>query len=417
MRDAGQRAGAGSRDGGESLDGAAVGKLIAFKGPFLSLGGLRRIDLAIEPLIASALAAGKRQDLASLLAPPPDAGTESRARRAALLDELAWLREAAGSKTETVPAAEGGSADADPDDSTLRDEIDRLRRGQAGTKRSCRIWLGPGGGSPVDALLRAEGVVSLTSAATGATGVGLDVPTARSLAAGRKHLLLDQIPTLGPEPLAALMAGPVMMSLAGIQTLSDDTLKAFADYRGPHLFLESVETVSADQARILAPLVESDRISLPRAGVLNVAELRRHAKLFDLVQHGASQKALDSFMTLSGPRDWSGQGKLQKGRGTVVALLADEVVFRDEGKDARRPRSWLSKSSNAAITTLSKAAAEVAAARKAAVFAVAATGRPLPFAPPPKEPAKQPTQPVPAGAVSPPAGPVPPASPPGPGGM
>jgi hypothetical protein len=381
-------------DGVETLSPEQSLALDGYRGPALSLAGLRTARLSHRPsesllkgvvassgtctlvglteldaTTASVLAAGKKHlvldDVTSLS--PRIAEILSHAQHGLSLNGVVSLQQAAARALLSYAGPQLSLAGLQ----VVECGIDDLQESASGRARSLEHLVGTpppaaadevgiDGTTTLDALMAAPGVFHLQP--SGAAG-RLDKAVAQKLARGRKHLDLDCLTELDADVAATLASSDAMLSLDGIRTIANEFATALLQYKGPLLSLEGVDSIDDEIARRFEPAVEDDRVCLPGVGMFNIVALRT------FVEDTAQQKSLGSFWSLSKSREWSGLGRLEKGRAKVVLLLADTVVFSNGDRESRVAIAKLSEASKASIAMLAKNAAAVAAARKAALLA------------------------------------------------
>jgi len=354
-----------SLDGLAKLEPTATAALCAYAGPRLSMAGLREVACFIEDLPGKG---GRRpQTLRSLVTAAPTAVENAAAERTACAAELEALsRDAIAQGVENESGHEA-LMQALRDGADPVAVVEKFRLQHLDLPAATTVWISGTIGTPLDAFVRAPGVFALRQrGGPPAAQSRFDRGVAQSLARGRKHLDLDGLGALDVDAAAAIATAGTVVSLDGLKTMTAELAAPLLQYKGPLLSLQGIETIDPSLSVLFEPLVVADRASLPGVEMVNIAGLR------EFVSDTQQQKRFESFWNLSKSREWSGLTRTAKGRARVALLLPGEVVFENDGREARVVRDNLSAASRKQLTTLAKNALEVAASRKAHLLAVAA---------------------------------------------
>ena len=356
-------------DGLPKLDAAATAAVLQYAGPSLSLASLRQVECAVDDLLPAET--GRDRSLRALVAPVPTPAEAAAAVMKVCLAEADALFSAAVAR---------GAEDASGREAVLQEvrdsadpvaAVNTLRSRHPQVPPASTVWIGGTTGTPLDAVVRAPGVLTVRRREGVPAGRGrLTKTVAQTLARGGKQLDLDGLADLDVEAAAALAGATTVVSLDGLRSMTLELATALQPYKGPLLSLQGVEMIDDPVAAVFETAVKEDRACLTAVDMINIDGLRT------FVADTQQQKKFESFWSLSKSREWSGVARAAKGRGRVTVLLRNEVLFENDGREARMIRDVLSGTSRKQLLTLTKNAAEVAAGRKARLLAVAAGTEP-----------------------------------------
>lgn len=359
-----------SLDGLATLDPDCAGALLAFSGESLSLAGLRSAACRIDDL--PTFFASKRATLQGLLLPPRTTEQDAAASRGDWREELeALVGQLMKLNLCDDLQKEQWLARASEGDDALKEVIESIRKDHPKLPLPSKVRIDPPRTTPLDACVRSPGVFVLHPSAGAAAGkIRFGREMAMSLARGRKHLNLDCLTDreLTPEVAAALASASTIVSLDGITVLEKDCVEAFTKYGGPLVSLANVGEVDATIAEQIMPLFKEHRVSLPQAGLVDVADLRGFVNArreSDTPETAAQKKTFGAFLDRSKRQEWTPVGRAPKFRAQVVQLFPGEVEFElVGGQRVRGPRARLMPANQATLDRLQECAKEVAAVRK-----------------------------------------------------